>query len=104
MTHASSILGSVVFHTLVFVSRANTTMQAVAPHWRFVMNQVEKEEQEQHGQKKQVTIIVKARPHMVAKEKICFAEVVALSGLPGGESVTFTVTYRRGDGHKPEGS
>jgi hypothetical protein len=36
--------------------------------------------------------------------KICFDEVVKLSGLPGGENVTFTVTYRKGDQHKPEGS
>jgi hypothetical protein len=68
------------------------------------MSQVEEVEQEQHGEKKHVTIIVNARPHEVAKGKICFAEVVKLSGLPGGEQVTFTVTYRRGDAHKPEGS
>ncbi len=58
----------------------------------------------EHAQKKEVTIIVNARPHQVEKEKICFSEVVALSGLPGGENVTFTVTFRRGAGHKPEGS
>jgi hypothetical protein len=67
------------------------------------MNPVAEATHEEHGHK-QVTIIVNARPHQVAKEKICFADVVALSGLPGGDNVTFTVTYRRGDGHKPEGS
>jgi hypothetical protein len=62
------------------------------------------QEIEQEEKKKQVTIIVNARPHMVAKGKICFDEVVKLSGLPGGADVTFTVTYRKGDGHKTEGS
>lgn len=68
------------------------------------MNHVQEVEHEKDEQKKQVTIIVNARPHTVAKGKICFDKVVALSGLPGGKDVTFTVTYRRGEGHKPEGS
>jgi Multiubiquitin len=41
---------------------------------------------------------------MVAKDDISFAEVVALSGLPSGPTVVFTVTYRRGQGSKPEGT
>ena len=68
------------------------------------MNQVQEVEQEKDERKKHVTIIVNARPHTVEKGKICFDKVVALSGLPGGKDVTFTVTYRRGEGHKPEGS
>ncbi|HEY4360264.1 MAG TPA: multiubiquitin domain-containing protein [Bryobacteraceae bacterium] len=68
------------------------------------MDQVQEVEQEQDEKKKQVTIVVNARPHLVAKGDICFDAVVKLSGLPGGENVTFTVTYRRGEGHKPEGS
>ena len=53
---------------------------------------------------KQVTIYVNTRPHIVIKEKISFSDVVALSGLPGGENVTFSVAYRRGKGHGAEGS
>lgn len=68
------------------------------------MNHVQEVEQEKEEQKKQVTIIVNTRKHTVPKGKICFDKVVALSGFPGGEHVTFTVTYRKGDGHKPEGS
>jgi hypothetical protein len=54
--------------------------------------------------RKQVTIYVNTRPHIVTKEKISFSEVVALSGLPGGENITFSVSYRRGGGHSAEGS
>jgi len=68
------------------------------------MNNVQEVEQEQEAQKKQVTIIVNTRKHTVPKGKICFEQVVALSGLPGGENVTFTVSYRKGEGHKPDGN
>ena len=43
-------------------------------------------------------------PSITVTLPLRYCKVVALSGLPGGENVTFTVTYRRGDGHKPEGS
>ena len=68
------------------------------------MDHVAEVEQEQEAHKKQVTIIVNTRKHSVPKGKICFDAVVALSGLPGGDNVTFTVTYRKGEGHAPEGS
>ena len=55
-----------------------------------------------HGQ--EITIIVNAQPHKVSKGELSFAEVVALSGLPGGQNIVFTLTYRRGHGNKPEGS
>ncbi|MCX6592850.1 MAG: multiubiquitin domain-containing protein [Acidobacteria bacterium] len=68
------------------------------------MNQVLEVEQQKEEHKKLVTVIVNTRKHTVPKGKICFDKVVALSGLPGGENVTFTVTYRKGEGHKPDGS
>ena len=85
------MLAGVVFHALYFVSQANATMQAVAPQGGLVMNHVEEVEQEQVEKKKLVTIIVNTRKHEVPKGKICFDKVVALSGLPGGDNVTFTV-------------
>lgn len=54
--------------------------------------------------KKFITIVVNARPHQVEKSELSFAEVVALSSLTGGADTIFTVTYRRGEGHKPEGT
>lgn len=68
------------------------------------MNHAQEIEQEKEKQQKLVTIIVNTRKQTVPKGKICFDKVVALSGLPGGENVTFTVTYRRGEGNKPDGS
>lgn len=55
--------------------------------------------------KKQITIIVNAREHVVSKEELSFDEVVAFyENPPVGPNVYFTVTYRRGHGNKPEGS
>ena len=68
------------------------------------MNSVQIKHEGQGHEKKAVTIIVNTKPHEVEKEKICFVDVVTLSGLPGGEYIVFTVTYRRGQGNKPEGS
>jgi hypothetical protein len=58
------------------------------------------------GAEKTVTVIVNARPKDVASKTLTFEEVVALAfdAPPTGENVMFTVTFRRGDGAKPEGS
>ena len=54
---------------------------------------------------KEVTIIVNGREKKVTKEEISFAEVVALAfDTPPGDGTVFTVTYRRGQGNKPEGT
>lgn len=55
---------------------------------------------------KTLTVIVNARPKAVAAKTLTFADVVALAfdDPPTGENVMFTVTYRRGEGNKPEGS
>jgi hypothetical protein len=54
---------------------------------------------------KTATIIVNGRERAVAKEDLTFDDVVALAfdPVPTGENVDITVTYRRGQGHKPEG-
>jgi hypothetical protein len=50
-------------------------------------------------------IVVNGRPRTVASNEISFDEVVALAdNLPSGENVVYTITYRRGHGHKPEGT
>ena len=56
-------------------------------------------------EKKQVTIIVEGTPHPWPKEEITYAEVVTLE-VPDYAShpeITYTVTYKRGHGNKPEG-
>lgn len=53
-----------------------------------------------------VTIIVNGRQRTVSKGELTFDEVVALAfdPVPSGPNVDITVTYRRGHGHKPEGT
>jgi hypothetical protein len=54
----------------------------------------------------QVSITINTKPFEVAKEEITFEEIVTLAfgPTPPGDSVAFTVTYRRGHGDKPSGS
>jgi len=52
-----------------------------------------------------VTVVVNGRNvELSKKEELTFDEVVALSGLPTGPDIAFTITYRRGHGDKPNGS
>lgn len=55
---------------------------------------------------KDVTIIVNGRPRQVDKAEISFDEVVKLAfeTPPYGQNTLFTVTYKRGQGNKPEGT
>lgn len=62
--------------------------------------------QEGHGPDKDVTIIVNGRQRTVTVKELSFTEVVGLAfeNPPTGPNILFTVTYRRGEGNKPEGS
>lgn len=61
---------------------------------------------EGQGHDKVFTIIVNARPKEVTAKELSFAEIVALAfdSPPAGENIVFTVTYRKGEGNKPEGT
>lgn len=55
---------------------------------------------------KLVQIIVEGTPHQVPKnDEITYAEVVTLEvpDYPQHSEITYSVTYRRGHGSKPEG-
>lgn len=55
---------------------------------------------------KTVTIVVDGTPHEVPrKENITYAEVVTLAypDYPQHPEITYSVTYTRGHGNKPEG-
>jgi hypothetical protein len=57
------------------------------------------------GEKKTVTIIVNGTQHEVPKGDITFPQVVALaSGLPTGPNILYTITFRKAEGNKPEGT
>lgn len=70
------------------------------------MNDSQENKHEDHGHNKEYKIIVNGREKVVTKKELSFAEVVALAfdNPPQGENIVITITYRRGEGNKPEGS
>ena len=56
------------------------------------------------SRKHETRIIINGRPVETELKELTFDDVVELSGLPTGPNIVFTITYRRGHGHKPEGS
>jgi hypothetical protein len=59
-----------------------------------------------HGNLKQVTIVVNTREVIVDKGELTFEELVAIAfpTVPTGPNVLITISYRRGHGDKPDGS
>jgi hypothetical protein len=60
----------------------------------------------QNGAEKMVTVLIDGTPYQVPKkEVITYAEVVTLAhpDYPQHPEITYSVTYTRGNGHKPEG-
>jgi hypothetical protein len=70
------------------------------------MNSSQENKNEGKGHNKEVTIIVNGRQKVVKKDEMSFDEIVALAfdNPPIGENIIFTITYRRGQSHKPEGT
>ena len=56
--------------------------------------------------KKDVTIIVEGTAHPWPKDEISYAEVVTLEVPDYAQhpEITYSVTYKRGQGNKPEGT
>lgn len=63
-------------------------------------------EHNEHHDKKLVTIYVEGTPHSWSKDEITYTEVVSLEVPDYSQhpEVTYTVTYERGHGDKPEGA
>ncbi len=78
------------------------------------MTTANQEQGEAHGEKqnpagtpdKDFTIIVNAEEKQVTGKELTFDQVVQLAfpGEPQGGNRLYTVTYRRGEGNKPEGT
>ena len=68
------------------------------------MNNSQDNKNEGQGHNKEFTIIVNGREKVVTKKEMSFAEIVALANLLSGPNIVYTVTYRRGEGNKPEGT
>jgi Multiubiquitin len=65
-----------------------------------------KEDEHFHsGEPRAITIIVEGTPHEWSKPTITYAEVVTLfdPSYPQHPEITYSVTYKRGPVHKPEG-
>lgn len=56
------------------------------------------------AQSKEVTVMINGRPFKVAKDDLSFSDIVTMSNQPTGPNVSYTITFRRGHGNKPEGS
>ena len=70
------------------------------------MSQLNSNKDEAPGQHKEFDIIVNAREKKWFDKKITFEQVVVLAfGIfDNNESTSYTITYKRGDDKKPEGS
>ena len=70
------------------------------------MNQPNDQQKEPPGQNKEFDIIVNAREKKWYEKKISFEQVVVLAFgvFDNNESTSYTVTYKRGEDRKPEGS
>src|SRR6185437_7995792 len=74
-------------------------------HENVVEAEKDREADDKHSEKT-VTIVVDGTPHEVPKkEEITYAEVVTLAypDYPQHPEITYSVTYTRGHGGKPEG-
>ncbi len=60
--------------------------------------------QSQAKHEHEATVIINGRSVIVTARELTFDQVVELSELPTGPNIVFTITYRRGEGNKPEGS
>ncbi len=57
------------------------------------------------GHNKEFTIIVNGREKVVTGKEISFSQVVELAfGTTSNPNTIYTVTYKRGEGNKPEGT
>ncbi len=59
-------------------------------------------EHEQHVH--ETSIYINGREVTVSEKELTFDQVVALSRMPTGPEIVFTISYRKGHGEKPEGS
>lgn len=56
--------------------------------------------------RKELIIIVNGREKVVEAKELCHDELLALAfdPVPTGEFICFSISYRRGQGNKPEGT
>ena len=70
------------------------------------MSNLQASKQEERNHDKEFTITVNGRQKVVTEKELSFEQIVALAfdNPPTGPNIVFTITYRRGEGNKPEGT
>lgn len=70
------------------------------------MNSTEKNNDQAPGQNKEYRIIVNGKERTVTDHRISYEQLVALAfpGAGGNGKTIYTVTYRKGEDKKPEGT
>lgn len=70
------------------------------------MNNLEHEKKDAPDKNKERTIIVNGREKIWSEKEITFDQVVELAfgSVSTDPNVAYTVTYKRGEGNKPEGT
>lgn len=60
----------------------------------------------ENGDHKETSIVINGRPTTVTEKELSYSQIVALAfdPPPSGDNVVITITYRRGQGDKPEGT
>ena len=69
-------------------------------------DELEKEKEQEKGSKKQDVIIVNAEEKVWNEKEISFEQVAVLAfgSYVDNPDITYSITYKRGMGNKPEGS
>ena len=64
------------------------------------------EKAETHHEHKEVTVVINGTAKSIHKERLTFAEIIALAftAPPSGDGVQFTVQYSRGHSEKSKGT
>lgn len=70
------------------------------------MNNIDEQKNEAPGHNKEITIIVNGRPKVVTEKQLSFIQVVQLAFPDASinETTIYTVTYKKGNDHKPVGT
>ncbi|QNF31246.1 multiubiquitin domain-containing protein (plasmid) [Adhaeribacter swui] len=70
------------------------------------MSNSEQNKKDVPGQTKEQSIIVNGRPRTFEGKEIIYSQIVALAfdSISTNPNIVYSVTYKRGEGNKPEGT
>jgi hypothetical protein len=85
----------------------NSPIRANIPGGIAMSDVKQQQAEDAKGHDKSITIIVNAQEKTVSTDTLSFDELVSLAydgNPPTGDNWSLTISYRRGQGNKPEGS